>query len=143
MVRSLLSNKSISLYAETCQGYIDIIQRLLKKNKEAKVCPSFMVGVSLTLHSSQPELRMNENEQALFEVLVPALDLFQVVYMPSHGYLNALIARELLTWLNSNLPIRSDELGTLLNIETPWKVLNFWNFIKQYVPSLRRLEPPF
>ncbi len=102
-----------------------------------------MVGVSLTLHSSQPELRMNENEQALFEVLVPALDLFQVVYMPSHGYLNALIARELLTWLNSNLPIRSDELGTLLNIETPWKVLNFWNFIKQYVPSLRRLEPPF
>ena len=38
MFRSLLSNKSITLYAETCQGYIDIIQRLLKKNKEAKVC---------------------------------------------------------------------------------------------------------
>ena len=102
-----------------------------------------MVGVSLTLHSSQPELRMNENEQALFEVLVPALDLFQVVFTPSHGYLNALIARELLTWLNSNLPIRSDELGTLLNIEAPWKVLNFWNFIKQYAPSLHRLNCSF
>ena len=78
---------------------------------------------------------MNENEQMLFEVLVPALDLFQVVYMPSHGYLDALIARELLTWLNSNLPIRSDELWMLLHIDTPWKALNFWNFIKQYASS--------
>ena len=75
---------------------------------------------------------MNESEQGTFEVLIPALDLFQVVYMPSHGYLNALLARELLAWLNSNLPIRSDELGILLSIETPWKALNFWNFIKQY-----------
>jgi len=86
---------------------------------------------------------MNENEQALFEALFPALDLFQVVYMPSHGYLNALIARELLEWLNSNLPVNSDELGILLNIETPWKALNFWNFIKQYASSLRRLNPSF
>lgn len=94
---------------------------------------SLQIGGSLTPHSPQPELRMNEDEQVLFEVLFPALDLFQVVYMPSHGYLDALIARELLTWLNSNHPISSDELGILLSIETPWKALNFWNFIKQYV----------
>jgi hypothetical protein len=96
----------------------------------------FKIVVSLILHSSQPELRMNDNERALFEALFPALDLFQVVYMPSHGYLNALIARELLAWLNSSFPIRSDELGILLNVETPWKALNFWNFIKQYASSL-------
>jgi len=76
---------------------------------------------------------MNENEQLLFEVLFPALYLFQVVYMPSHGYLEALIARELLAWLNSNFPIKSDELGMLLSMETPWKALNFWNFVKQCV----------
>jgi hypothetical protein len=75
---------------------------------------------------------MNESEQILFEALFPALDLFQVIYMPSHGYLNALIARELLAWLNSNVPISSDELGMLLSIEAPWKAFNFWNFIKQY-----------
>jgi hypothetical protein len=86
---------------------------------------------------------MNENEQALFEALIPALDLFQLVYMPSHGYLNALIARELLAWFNSNFPIRSDELGMLLSIETPWKALNFWNFIKQYASSLRPLNSSF
>ena len=40
---------------------------------------------------------MNENEQAKFEVPTPALDLFQGFPMPSHGYLNALIAPELLT----------------------------------------------
>jgi len=101
---------------------------------------SLEVGVSLTPYLSQPELRMNESEQALFEALFPALDLFQVVYMPSHGYINALIARELLAWLNSNFAIRSDELGILLSIETPWKALNFWNFIKQYA-SRRRLKP--
>lgn len=86
---------------------------------------------------------MNENEQAIFEALFPALDLFQVVYMPSHGYLNALIARELLAWLNSNFPIRSDELGMLLNFETPWEALHFWDFIKQCASSRRHLSPLF
>lgn len=84
---------------------------------------------------------MNENEQALFEALLPALDLFQIVYMPSHGYLNALLARELLAWLNFNFSISSDELGMLLSLDTPWKALNFWNFIKQYASSLHRLNP--
>ena len=86
---------------------------------------------------------MHENEQGLFEALFPALDLFQVVYMPSHGYLNALIARELLAWLNSHFPIRSDELGMLLNIEAPWEALNFWDFIKQYASSRHLLKPSF
>ena len=143
MVRSLHLNKSIALYAEACQGYIDILQRLLKKNKEAKVCPSLHGWSFINLHSSQPELQMNEDEQSLFEALVSVLDLFQVVYMPSHGYLNALIARELLTWLNSHFPIRSDELGMLLHIDAPWKALNFWNFLKQYASSPRCLNPSF
>ena len=38
---------------------------------------------------------MHENEQALFGALFPSLDLFQIFYMPSHGYRSALIAREL------------------------------------------------
>jgi hypothetical protein len=86
---------------------------------------------------------MNETEQGLFEALFPALDLFQIVYMPSHGYLNALIARELLAWFHSNFPIPSDELGMLLSLETPWKTPNFWNFIKQYVSALHYLNPSF
>ena len=71
---------------------------------------------------------MNENEQAIFKVPFPALDLFQGFPMPSHSYLNALIVRELLTSLNSNLRISSDELGILLSIEMPWKYLIFLEF---------------
>ena len=63
-----------------------------------------------------------------------AFDLFQTLYLPAHGFHNALVGRELLQWLNSNIIAARDEEGImLLKLDSPWEHEDFWPYLARYV----------
>ncbi|CAG7850039.1 SubName: Full=Uncharacterized protein {ECO:0000313/EMBL:CCA72786.1} [Serendipita indica DSM 11827] len=93
---------------ESCKLYLDIIRKTLKT------------------YDARLEKRPEDEE------LLHDKDLLEVIHLPPfHGFLAAVVGRELMHWLNENYvtPTGEDGMG-LLELEEPWLHPTFWNFIK-------------
>jgi len=63
-------------------------------------------------------------------MLSSAFSLFVILYMPEPGYENALIAEELVDWMNKHFAEPSTEQGDMLNkLEKPWENTSFWSYL--------------
>ena len=102
---------------DSCKLYLDIIRKTLKT-------------YNLRLEK-RPEDEELTNDKDLLEVMYSSMSLLQVIFLPFHGFLHAVVGRELMHWLNENYvaPTGEDGMG-LLELEEPWLHPPFWNFVK-------------